>query len=136
MWIKQLLMGIFGISSGFIVAGGVFALITAIGVLPRMAGKTHTGKHAKLYEDFVILGGTVGNILTVYKPDIPFGSVFVTMFGLFAGIFVGCLATSLAESLNTTAIFTRRINLKVGISFIVLSLALGKTIGALFHFIT
>ena len=50
------------------------------------------------------------------------------------GIFVGCLAVSLAEALNATAIFARRVKLKVGLSFVILAVAVGKVLAAVIQF--
>ena len=42
MLIKNLLLIFAGVAGGFSIAGGVFAFIVMIGVLPRLAGRTHT----------------------------------------------------------------------------------------------
>ncbi len=55
-------------------------------------------------------------------------------FGLFSGIFVGCMVMALAEILNVIPIFTRRIKVTSGLSFIIISIALGKIIGSWFQF--
>lgn len=134
MLINRIFACFVGISAGLIASGGVFALLTAIGVIPRMAGKTHTAAHVIKYENAVILGGIAGNILTIYEPKVFVGTAGGWIFGIFSGIFVGCLATSLAESLNVTAVFTRRAKIKLGIEYIVISLALGKLIGSLIYY--
>ncbi len=134
MLIKYLILAIAGLSAGTLVAGGVFALITTIGVIPRLAGKTHTGEYVKTYESSVLLGGVLGNIVMTYELSIHFTVVFLGVFGLFAGIFVGCLATSLAESLNTTAVFSRRVTLHRGMGAIISCLAIGKLIGSMMFF--
>lgn len=132
------ILAIIGLGGGLIVSAGEFALITTIGIMPRLAGKTHTGKYVRLYEDAVVLGGTLWNAMYVYQVTINPGMT-LAKWGLgtgaiFAGMFIGCLAVSLAEALKATAIFSRRIKLSTGLSFIVLSAALGKMFGALIHF--
>lgn len=134
MLIKQLFCGFIGLCSGLVVSGGIFAFIVSIGLVPRLAGKTHTGKHMKIYETFIAYGGILGNIYFIYNFDIMFGQIFAGIFGLFSGIFVGCLALALAETVNTTAIFSRRINMKYGIAFLVISIAIGKLIGSMLYF--
>ncbi|MBQ9765657.1 MAG: stage V sporulation protein AB [Lachnospiraceae bacterium] len=134
MWIKEILLVIIGLGSGFVVAAGVFALVSAIGVITRMAGVTHTGKYARLYEDAIMCGATIGNIVSVYKPALPIGSVGLALYGIFSGIYVGVLAVSLAESINATSIFTRRSRIKGGLGFIVTALALGKGVGSFIMF--
>ena len=37
MWIRQVFLGILGLSSGFAVAGGMFAFLIALGVVARFA---------------------------------------------------------------------------------------------------
>ena len=54
--------------------------------------------------------------------------------GTMSGIFVGCLAVALAEALNGTAIFARRAKLQMGLSFTVLSVAVGKVLASLLQF--
>lgn len=134
MWIKEILLGISGLAAGTLVAAGVFALITSIGVIPRMADKSRTGSYVKSYETAVILGGIWGNLLNIYKIPFPFTAVSLAIFGIFSGMFVGCLATSLAESLNTTAIFSRRVKLHRGMGVIILCAAFGKMIASLMFF--
>lgn len=137
MWIRQIFLGILGFAASFIVAGGVFALITSVGIVTRLAGKTHTGKHVKSYETAIVLGATVGNMAFFYPIPSwvrPVSFPILLLFGAGAGIYVGCLATALAELLNTSAIFTRRMKLIKGFGGMVLCVALGKLCGSLLQF--
>ncbi len=99
-----------------------------------MAGVTHTGKYVRLYEDSVVFGATLGNLISVYKLAVPIGTAGAAIYGICSGIYVGVLALSLAESINATAIFTRRSMLKRGLAAIVLAIALGKGIGSFIMF--
>ena len=47
-----------GLSSGGVIAAGIFAFLAIIGVFPRLIGVTHTRCHVILYETLLILGGT------------------------------------------------------------------------------
>lgn len=134
MWWKEIFLGIAGIGSGFIVAAGVFALVSSVGVITRVAGVTHTGRYVKLYEDAIVLGAAFGNLLSIYKMHIPLGEAGLCVYGIASGVFVGVLALSLAESINATAVFARRSGLKRGLAAIVLALALGKGAGSLLLF--
>ena len=131
MWIHEIILGFLGICAGFTVAGGFIALITLLGVIPRLSGETKTAKKTLLYENFLILGFILGNITSLYSIRIPFGTFFLILFALFSGIFVGCMAVALAEIINTFPIFFLRISLRKGAPFIVISLAIGKGLGAL-----
>ena len=138
MILNYVIMALVSIGGGAVISGAVFALISSTGVVTRMADKTKTASHIRIYEDAIILGGIWWNLFWVLSIDIPFGANFAQGFqvimALAQGIFVGCLAVSLAEALSTTAIFSRRVKLKTGLSFIVLSIALGKIAAALIQF--
>lgn len=130
----QVLFGIIGLSSGFIVAGGVMALSVGLGIFTRYAGITHTGKHVRLYEDAVLLGGIAGDIMTVYKVNVPLGSIGLAVMGVCFGIFVGSWILALAEIVNIFPVFFRRMGVTKGTSLVILAIAAGKVVGSLLHF--
>lgn len=152
MWGK-LFLGIISLSAGFFAAGGVFTVLISVGLVPRFAGKTHTGKKVFLYENFVVAGTIIGCILSVFEKNCQFGSWLLQkglvsdavwnvigngillIYGVFAGIFVGCFALAIAEMLNTIPIFARRIGFRHGLGIAILSMALGKLAGSLIYFI-
>ena len=133
MWIRQVILGIVGLSSGFAVAGGMFAFLIALGVVSRFAGKTHTAKYILYYEDAAAIGGILGNLVSIYAFPVPVGMAGVVSFGLFSGIFTGAWAMALTEIVDAVPIFSRRIRLKTGLRWIILSMALGRTAGALVY---
>lgn len=134
MWARQILLAIIGLSSGAVVAGGLFSFIISLGVVSDFADRTHTGECVLLYEDSIALGGILGNVFDIYQLAIPGGNWTIAIFGLFAGIFVGCWAMALAEILNIFPIFIRRIKLLKCVPYIILGIALGKGLGALLFF--
>lgn len=135
MILNYIIMALVSIGGGAVISGAVFALISSTGVVTRMADKSRTASHVRIYEDAIVLGGVWWNLFWIFSIHIPFGADFAQGFqvimSLSQGIFVGCLAVSLAEALSTTAIFSRRVKLKTGLSFIVLSIALGKIAASL-----
>ncbi len=133
MWIRQVILGIVGLSSGFAVAGGMYAFLIALGVVSRFAGKTHTAKYILYYEDAAAIGGILGNLVSIYAFPVPVGMAGVVSFGLFSGIFTGAWAMALTEIVDAVPIFSRRIRLKTGLPWIILSMALGRTAGALVY---
>ena len=104
----------------------------------QFCDKTHTAKSIQLYETIVIAGGILWNIFWIMESHFKFtgqpAKIFQGIMGLCQGIFVGCLAVALAEALNGTAIFARRAKLQMGLSFIVLSVAVGKVLASLLQF--
>ena len=88
MWMKNIFLAILGLSAGITAAGGLFSFIIGLGAVSDFADRTHTGEHVMLYEDAIAVGGSIGVILSVYHPTIPYGSWLVPLAGLFSGIFV------------------------------------------------
>ena len=134
IWWKELLMGVTGFCSGLAVAGGLFALIIALGVVADFADRTHTARYILWYEDAVAAGGILGNLMSVYAISLPLGSLGAGVFGIFAGVLVGAWAMALTEIINIIPIFARRLDLRRGLELLVLSMALGRTIGSLLFY--
>jgi len=132
--IKAAAEGLVGVSAGAAASAGVFALITVIGILPRWAGHTRTARHVSLYEWSVILGGTAGNLIFLLQPSLPGKEILEAAVGLFMGIFVGGLIMSLAEVLDVFPILLRRGRIQSGIPWMVLSIGIGKMLGAYLYF--
>ena len=135
---------------GLLSSGGVFTVFVTVGIIPRFADKTHTAHKIEWYENCIVAGTIVGCLCSVYKENIKelggvaalsvvskpelWGGLLLAVFGIFSGMFIGCFAIAIAEMLDTIPIFTRRIKLGKGMGIVMLFLALGKTIGALFYF--
>ena len=84
LWIffRQAGLAVAGISGGLLVSGGVFTVLMSVGLVPRFAGKTHTGRNVFLYEEMVVFGTLLGNFLSVFGYP---SSFFQRLYGLFAG---------------------------------------------------
>lgn len=143
MWIRYGFLLLTGLSAGLLISCGMFTVLFVIGLIPRFAGKTHTGSKVIWYEESVIWGTLVGGIFSVFYENVDIfkvlgenGQIFCLSFsGFFAGIFVGCLALAIGEMLNTIPIFSRRIGYRHGLGLAVTSMAFGKLVGSLYYFI-
>ena len=152
MILSKLLLAIVGLGAGILVSAGVFTVLLSVGLVPRFAGKTHTGGKFFLYEEMVVFGTLVGCLASVFPGAVifcrewlqermdesgAFGCLVLAteaLTGLFAGIFVGCLALAIAEMLDSIPILTRRIGFRHGLGLMVLSIAMGKAVGSLLYF--
>ena len=145
---RIVLLWIIGISSGIMVSAGVFTVLFVVGLIPRFAGRTDTARCELFYEECLVFGAIIADILSVYPIEgslgeltvqVPHANVLLTtilvLIGVFAGIFVGCHSIALSEVLDGIPIFARRVKLKMGVSIAVLAIALGKTVGSLIYFI-
>ena len=134
MWINWIMLSFLGLASGLAISAGLFAFLIGLGVISDFADRTHTGKYVTLYEDFIVVGGILGNMFWVYQVDFLRGSWLLLGFGLLSGIFVGCWSMALADILNIFPIFIRRAKITTGLSWLVVGLALGKSLGSLLYF--
>ncbi len=139
---KLILLWIIGISSGLMVSAGVFTVLFVVGLVPRFAGRTDTAWCEIFYEECLIFGAVLADVLSVFPIKGSLGSSpnllltgLLVVIGVFAGIFVGCLSIALSEVLDGIPIFARRIRLKMGVSISVLMVAVGKIAGSIVYFI-
>ena len=131
---EHVLLGLIGFSSGFIVAGGVVALMVGLGIVTRFIGITHTAKRIFLYENAILAGTVVGTILTVYNMSLTIGVWILGIAGLFMGAFVGGWIMALAEVINVFPVYCRRFGITKGLSLIIITMAVGKVLGSLLIF--
>lgn len=144
----QILLGFLGMSAGLSVAGGVFTVFTAVGLVPRFAEHTKSSDHILKYENMIILGCFLGTLFSLFA-DLSEGlqlrvsgapaagalaTVVLAGVGLFTGVYVGTLAVSIAEMLDAIPIMAHRINVKRGVSLVIAGLAVGKLVGSLFYY--
>ena len=135
MWIlKAAFLAFVAVAFGFAVAGGYLALISLIGILPRLASTTKTVKHMIRYENALIYGVFIGTLWYSYDISIVTGPLIPAMTGFFGGIFIGCLAGALAEVISVIPIFSRRAKVRKGIPYVIYALGIGKGIGVLVQY--
>ena len=147
---RTMFLVIFGLCGGGLVAAGLFAFITVLGLVPRLAARTHTASQIHRYENWIVGGALFGNLVNLHQVPmtwlwtwsdwlLPGSSAllawgFLLVMGTASGIFVGCLVMSLAETLDALPTMSRRVHLAVGLQYIIEALAVGKLVGSLAYF--
>lgn len=131
--VQDTIFAVVGFSGGLAVAGGVFAFISILGIIPRMADRMGLASHIYQMETVIALGGAFGAVLTVFQLPLAIGRTGLALFGILAGIFVGALAMALAETLKVLPILCQRTNLRMGLPVLIIMLGLGKALGSLYQ---
>ena len=131
--LKNSLLAFIGVSGGVAVAAGVFAFISILGIIPRLAAVLKEAAYVYQMETVILLGGVTGSILTLYQVPLAGGNLVLGIFGLFSGIFVGCLSMALAETLKVFPVLVSRTKLKTGLPVLILAMAVGKALGTLYQ---
>ena len=133
--INKVVLIFIGFGGGIIVAAGVFALITVLGIVPRLIERSKTYSYVFLYENCIIFGGILGTIISFWPMNFSVGRAVTAMIGFIFGMFVGSLVIALAEFINVLPIMNRRLRLTGGIAIILVVMGLGKTIGSLLYWL-
>lgn len=131
---RELFLIFYGLCAGSLIAASFLAFLSMLGVIPRLAGLTKSMKYARIYENFVALGGIAGTLIFIYRWPIRMGYPLLIIYGLFGGIFVGCMIAALAETIKSLPIFSRRLKLRSGIPYVIYGIALGKMFGCYLYF--
>src|SRR5690625_4002423 len=100
-----------GFSSGIAVGAGFVAVLTMLGIVPRLLNLGQTPYQINWYTLSLVLGTLVGSFLTFteIKLNLPF--IILPLWGLFHGLFIGMVIAALAEVLNVYPIIAKRIGL-------------------------
>lgn len=137
--LKMIIGVLFGLCGGLATAAGYFAVINSIGMLNRAASVTKTRDKLMLIEDVVVLGAVSGTFLSLYNGTFRLISVVSgglgLIYGLFAGMFIGLFVVSLAENIKVMPILVKRTGVAQGIGYIILSMALGKSVGHIIYYL-
>lgn len=123
----------FGFSSGIILATGILAFITVIGVIPRITEKADIRTHYRAIGTAATLGIIMGSLLSLFEVHFTLPKILIAAFGLLMGMFIGCLAVALAEVLDVIPITKRRFKIKQGIWLIIVAFSIGKLVGSLYY---
>lgn len=135
MWVRLIILALIGASAGLMVSAGLFALIVEIGILTDFADRTHTADKILLYEDCTVLGGIIGNILSIFQVKIVGLQFLLPVLGIFSGIFVGGWSMALAEIMNVFPVFIRRLKIVRYTTAFIVSIAVGRSLGALIYLV-
>ena len=128
------LLIILGLCSGILVSGGVSGLLTSLSIFPRYAAITKSSSHLSLYEDVSFLGIVLGNVFSIFSPQIALSTPGLVLFGGFSGIFLGSWILALAEISQVFPVFFRRVGISCGFFGIFLSVCIGKILGSLLYY--
>ncbi len=144
MFLSMVTLILAGLIGGIATAAGVIALLTKLGVVPRMIGRFQVANAVIPCECTIIVGAVTGCLFSIFgepKADLLVGSAYtwqkiiITMVGLGSGVYVGCQAMALAEILNVFPILFRRAKLQEGLRFAIFAIALGKMVGSIWYFV-
>lgn len=135
MLIQNIIESTVGFSSGVMIGAGFIALLTVLGVIPRLIQLSKANDLVHVFGAATVLGSLCGTFLTFTKITLPMGDGFIMIWGLFQGIFNGMVAAALTEILNVFPILAKRIKLEKHLYVLLLAIVFGKVLGSLFQWL-
>src|SRR5699024_6388025 len=107
-----------GLSSGIVIGSAFLALLTFLGVIPRLMQWVKNTYNGKAFTASLLIGTLYGTYLTFTGSSIMFGFLFLVVWGLLQGIFKGMLVAVFVEVLHVFRMFSKRIGLRNKILYI------------------
>lgn len=124
-----------GLGMGLAVGSGFVALLTLLGIIPRLVQLTKTKHYLKVYISSVLCGTLFGVFLSFTNISWQESKAVLLLWGLLHGTFNGMVAASLAEILNVIPILFRRIKADDYLIILLMAIVCGKIVGSLFQWI-
>lgn len=131
--LQNVLLALLGFSGGIGVAGGVFAFISVLQLIPRLACRLGLATYTYQTETWIFLGGSIGTVIQLFSVPLPIGTIGLAVSGIFFGIFTGALSMALADTLQVIPILAQRTKLVVGLPWLIVAMGLGRAVGAFFQ---
>lgn len=124
-----------GFSSGVIIGGAFVALLTVLGIIPRLIQLSRSKHLVHVYGASILIGALFGTYLSFTTFTWNINLIILIVWGAVHGIFNGMLAAALVEILNVFPLLSKRIGLEKQILILLTALVLGKITGSLFQWL-
>lgn len=124
-----------GFSSGIAIGSVFIAILTFLGIIPRLIQLTRSTRLVNVLATAVVIGTLFGTYLSFT----PFTSnqtvITLVVWGFFHGIFNGMFAAALVEVLNVFPLLSKRIGMEKYLLFLLMAVVFGKIAGSLFQWL-
>src|SRR5699024_4482138 len=124
-----------GLSSGIVIGSAFLALLTFLGVIPRLLQWVKNTYSGKAFTASMLIDTLYGTYLTFTGSSIMFGFPFLVVWGLLQGIFNGMLVAALVEVLHVFPMISKRLGLRDKIRYLMMAVVFGKIAGSLFQWL-
>ncbi|MGM8366698.1 stage V sporulation protein AB [Virgibacillus sp. W0181] len=135
IFIINIFEAIIGFAGGLAVGSGFVAIITVLGIIPRLIQLSRANHLVKVYGACALLGTLFGTYLSFINVAWNNPVIVLIVWGVFHGIFNGMLAAALTEVLNVFPILSKRLGVSKYIMSLLMAIVFGKIFGSLFQWI-
>src|SRR5690625_4407181 len=124
-----------GFSSGIVIGGAFVAILTVLGIIPRLIQLSRSKYLVNVYSVSIILGTVFGTYMSFTGITFHFHFIFLVFWGGIHGIFNGMLAAALIEILNVFPLLSKRVGLEKYLLLLLTAIVIGKIAGSLFQWL-
>ena len=124
-----------GLSSGLIIGSAFIALLTFLGIIPRLIQLSQSSHLINIYSIPLVTGTLIGTYFTFMETSFSVSLAALSIWGLIHGVFNGMLAAALVEVLNVFPILSRRAGIERHIRLLLMAVVFGKIFGSLFQWL-
>lgn len=118
-----------------VVGGGFVAILTVLGVIPRLIQISRTVRLVNVYGGTIILGTLFGTYLSFTEITWNQPILILLFWGAIHGVFNGMLAAALAEILNVFPLLSKRLGLEKYMVILLMAIVFGKISGSMFQWL-
>ena len=133
MWIRSFFLIFYGLCAGGLIAASFLAFLSMLGVIPRLAGLTKSMKTPECMKVLWHLEGFLGHWYLFIDGRSSWIPASCTVWIVWRDL-CGMYDRSLAETIKSLPIFSRRLNLRSGIPYVIYGIAFGKMLGCWLYF--
>lgn len=126
---------VIGFAGGLAVGSGFVAIITVLGIIPRLIQLSKSDHLIKVYGACAIMGTLFGTYLSFTNIAWDNHVMVLILWGIFHGIFNGMLAAALAEVLNVFPLLSKRLGINKYLMSLLMAVVFGKVFGSLFQWL-
>ena len=126
---------VIGFSSGIIIGGAFIAILTFLGIIPRLIQLSKVEHLVHSFSAAVVFGTLFGTYLSFTPITVDLHVITLMVWGIFQGIFNGMFAAALAEIINVFPLLSKRIGLEKYMLFLLMAIVFGKICGSLFQWL-
>lgn len=126
---------VIGFSSGIIIGGAFIAILTFLGIIPRLIQLSKVEHLVHSFSAAVVFGALFGTYLSFTPITVDLHVITLMVWGIFQGIFNGMFAAALAEIINVFPLLSKRIGLEKYMLFLLMAIVFGKICGSLFQWL-
>lgn len=133
--IFKLIEMVIGFSSGIVIGAGFVAILTVLGITPRLIQLSRSHQLIHFLSATMVFGVLSGTYLSFTSQVSNYPRQILIIWGILHGLFNGMLAAALVEIINVFPLLTRRVRVEYYMLYLLTALVFGKIVGSLLQWL-